>query len=214
MLSSNDRLEHLLELGRRESKDGNSVRAAEAFEEACAIEPQKIGICLELVRELRASGRLDQAETLLTNLLDLNPREFGALIERGLLRSQRGDHKGAADAFAAASAVEPHHVGVRLELVRQLRTLDRLDEADSLITDLLHQEPTPFGAWIDRGHLRRKRGDHTGAAEAFEAAAAVDPNPSAFGWNGCVNCGRWIASTRPRCSSMISSAMTQTNSAP
>jgi hypothetical protein len=39
-----------------------------------------------------------------------------------------------------------------------------------VLTDLLHRNPRELGALIECGHLLRKRGDHTGSAEAFEAA--------------------------------------------
>jgi tetratricopeptide (TPR) repeat protein len=165
----------LIERGHLRRKRGDHVGAADAFEAALAIEPNHVGLRLEWVRDLRALNRLDQAETLVNELLSQDPTHFGALVERGHLRRKRSDHAGAAEAFEAAAAIEPNHVGLRLEWARELRALDRFDEADRILTALLDGDPRSFGALIEQGHLRRQRADHAGAAKAFEAAAAIEP---------------------------------------
>src|SRR5262249_11021768 len=117
----------------------------------------------------------DQAAVLIGDILDREPRQLETLIERGHLLNQIGDHSGAAEAFRTASVVAPAHAGIRLELVRQLRFLNRLDDAETLIDDLVKSDAKPFGALIERGHVRKAHGDHAGAAAAFEAAAAINP---------------------------------------
>jgi tetratricopeptide (TPR) repeat protein len=154
---------------------GDRDGAAVAFAAAVAINPYQLNIRVELARDVRALGRLDQAEFVLENVLVTEPNLLGALIERGHICRTRGDHIGAARAFAAAFAITPDQAGLTLELVRELRILDRLDEAKAILDALLAKEPQQIGALIEHGHLDRKRGDHAGAAAAFEAAATVNP---------------------------------------
>jgi tetratricopeptide (TPR) repeat protein len=175
MLFPDQRLEQLIEIGRSESRSGNALGAVEKFEEALLLNPADIRPRLELAAQWRALGRFDQAAAMIADILDQEPRQLEALIERGHLQNQTGDHHGAAEAFRTASAIAPEHVGIRLELVRELRLLDRLDDAENLIEDLIRIDPKSFGALVERGHIRRRRSDHAGAATAFEAAAAIDP---------------------------------------
>jgi tetratricopeptide (TPR) repeat protein len=154
---------------------GDRDGAAVAFAAAVTIDPHHLSISVELARDLRALGRLDQAEFVLENALVTEPNLLGPLIERGHICRTRNDHTGAARAFAAAFAITPDQAGLTLELVREQRILDRLDEAEAILNGLLTSDPQQIGALIERGHLNRKRGDHGGAAAAYEAAAAVNP---------------------------------------
>jgi tetratricopeptide (TPR) repeat protein len=165
----------LVEHGYLRQKRGDHGGAADAFEAASAVDPELIGVKLEVVRELRMLDRLDQAATLIETVLVIEPRHFGALVERGHVHRRRGDHARAAEAFEAASTIQPEHVGVRLELARDLRALNRLDQAEVIVETVLAAEPRQLGALIERGHLRRKRGNQAGAADAFETASAVEP---------------------------------------
>jgi tetratricopeptide (TPR) repeat protein len=132
-------------------------------------------VSVEVATELRALDRLDEAEVVLESLLDAQPDQASALIERGHVRRQKGDYKGAADSFKAAAAANPDDQNIRVELSRALRDLDRADEANSVINSILDIVPNQVGALVERGHLLRQKCDHEGAAAAFTAAAAGDP---------------------------------------
>jgi tetratricopeptide (TPR) repeat protein len=157
---------------RRENHPG----ALAHFEAAAAIEPNHLGIKVELARELSALGRLDEADAILRTVRTAEPRNLGALVETGHLRRQRGDRAGSLAAFAAAGTIEPRHQGVKLELARDLRALDRLDEAEAVQSVLLDIDPGNVGALVERGHVRRRRADHIGAISAFEAASVHAPH--------------------------------------
>ncbi len=82
-------------------------------------------------------------------------------------------------ALDAGSELDPLDITGMIERAKQLRALDRLDEAEALLDDVLNIEPGEVKALIERGHLFRGRGDRERAAGAFRAAAAVDPR----NWN-------------------------------
>ena len=146
-----------------------------AFEAAAAADPNNRSIQVELVRSLRCLDRLDEAELVVNSILDAEPHQVGAMIERGHLLRRRGDRVGAAKAFKAAATTDPSNRNIQVELARDLRALERLDEADFVLGRVLEAEARHVGALIECGHLRRRRGDHEGAAAAFKAAATIDP---------------------------------------
>jgi tetratricopeptide (TPR) repeat protein len=168
-------VEALVESGLRERQLGNRAGALAAFEAATTLDPMRAGIKVELACELRALNRLDEAETLLQAVLDADPRNVGALVERAHIHRRRGNHVGAFAGFEEAAAAAPRHVGIRLELARTLRALDRLDDAEAALDRGRDVDDAHVGFLVERGHIRRLRKDHVGALAVFGAAAAVDP---------------------------------------
>ena len=170
-----DALEYL-ELENRESVDHNRPTAPAAFEAAAEPGPFDVAVKIERAKELRALDRLDEAEVLLDDVLNMEPGAPRALIERGHLFRGRGDRERAAGAFRAAAAADPRNWNIQVELARDLRALDRLDEADAVLNDVLDAEPLQTGALIERGHILRQRGKLKEAAAAFKTAATCDPS--------------------------------------
>lgn len=167
-------VDRLLETAWSERRRGNHVAALEAFQAAAALDRNRSGIQVELACELRLLGRLDGAEAVLAALLAIEPDNAGALVERAHLLRQRGDRVGAAASFRAAAALSPGNIPLRLELVRELRAIGQLDETEEELSLLLRIEPGNVAASVERGHVRRRRADHVGAAMAFGAAAAAE----------------------------------------
>src|SRR5258707_360150 len=85
----------LLQTARGDRRRGDRTAALAAFDAAAALDPESREIKLERARELLALHRLDEAEALLRDVLDAEPRNLGALIESALVRRQRGDNAGA-----------------------------------------------------------------------------------------------------------------------
>ena len=166
----------VLELGSRESVDHDRSAALAAFEAATELDPLGITVKIERAKELRALDRLDEAEAQLDDVLNMEPGELRALIERGHLFRGRGDRERAAGAFRTAAAVDPRNWNIQVELARDLRALDRLDEADVVLNNILDAEPRHPWALIERGLILRQRGKHEEAASAFKTAATSDPS--------------------------------------
>ena len=174
-VATSNKLKEHIETGRRERLRSDRAAALAAFQAAAAIDPLNAAVKIELAKELRALDRLDEAKVLLDGVLDAEPGQVSALIERGHLLRRQGDRQGAATAFEAAAKVEPKNRNIQVELTRDLRALGRLDEAGAVVDAILELEPGHVGALIERGHICRRRGDHAGALAAFKAAAAADP---------------------------------------
>ncbi len=58
-------------------------------------------------------GRLDQSLADIDKVLDQEPRHFGALAGLGMIRRDRGDQRGALEAFRQALAINPFMPKVR-----------------------------------------------------------------------------------------------------
>ena len=102
--------------------------------------------------------------------------KIAEFLASGRRERLRQNHLGALAAFAAAAEIEPSDAIVRVELAVELQALDQLDEAEALLGSVLNAQPSHVGALIERGHVRRRRGDYEGAAAAFRSAAAAEPN--------------------------------------
>src|ERR1700712_2229364 len=98
------------------------------FQQAEKFIPLRQGVLLEIATEFLVSGRADEAEAIYDGILRTDPNHFGALVQHGHLARSRGDRLAALEDFQAAAAVEPGHIGVLLEVLHELRTLDRRRE--------------------------------------------------------------------------------------
>ncbi len=102
--------------------------------------------------------------------------KISEFLATGRSERLRQNRIGALAAFAAAAEIDPSDAIVRVELAVELQALDHLDEAEALLGGVLNTQPDHVGALIERGHVRRRRGDYEGAVAAFHAAATADPN--------------------------------------
>ena len=59
------------------------------------------------------TGKLDRSLSDIDKVLELEPRHFGALSGLGMIRRDRGDERGALEAFRDALAINPHMSSVR-----------------------------------------------------------------------------------------------------
>ncbi len=62
--------------------------------------------------------RLDDSVRDIERTLALEPRHFGAISGMGLIFLQRGDEKGALDAFEKVLEIHPHARGARVHVQR------------------------------------------------------------------------------------------------
>ena len=165
----------LLNVAREHRKRGDRNAALTAFQAAAGLDASNRSIGVAMAGELRALDRLDEAEALLANILAAEPGSIAALIEQGHLARRRGDHPGGLMAFMKAAEVDPRHLGIKVEVARSLRALNRTEEAAVVLAEVLNTDAGFLPALIEQGHGRRKQGDHAGALASFEAAAKVDP---------------------------------------
>lgn len=116
------------------------------------------------------------AEAVHRIILEMEPADHRALLNLGRLARQRGDAPSALGYFEAALAAKPRRIEPKLEMARELRTLSRLDEAETLYLDLLKRHPTLVRALVGLGSIARARGKPRAALSYYRAALAAKPS--------------------------------------
>lgn len=90
---------------------------------------------------LSGRGEFQQASDLLTEALELNPRNGNLWVSLGVCRLQSGNLDGAIAGFAKAVELLPERGPFRGQLARMLEKAGRLDEAEKHFRELLKIEP-------------------------------------------------------------------------
>ena len=127
-----------------------------------ALEKDRPGEAVELLERAR---KLDpQQPVILQNLA-------WAYFKRGqqALGQYRLDQAGAD--YRQAVAFNPDEGGYRMHLGQLLLRRYRLDEAESVVGELLEQHPEHLDAWLVMGDIASLQDDLPGAQEAYEKAA-------------------------------------------
>lgn len=139
----------------------------------------KAGLLGHAAQAWLLDGKPERAETVLTTALRLTPDQPDLLVDRAQARADRNDyasaiedlnraidiHGGSADAFAFRATAQRH--------LEQTEAALR-DVGYALALDLLHPE-----ALLERGNLRRIKGDERGARKDWMMVLSVAPNTPA-----------------------------------
>jgi len=89
---------------------GHDAEAEKALRAANAIQPHP-DACLLLAQVLIKHGRLEEAQPLLEQTLELDPLHGGAFIARGDLQRQQGEIEAALASYRQAIEVDPYRTG-------------------------------------------------------------------------------------------------------
>jgi tetratricopeptide (TPR) repeat protein len=111
----------------------------------------------------------------LNEALRLDPRFVAALVNRGNVRKNLGDHLGAVRDCDAALALQPNHVVALFNRAGARKALGDLEAAERDYDHVLRLEPTLVDAYNNRGNVRRLRGNLDGALKDFDEALKLQP---------------------------------------
>jgi tetratricopeptide (TPR) repeat protein len=128
-----------------------------------------------LAERLLAREQTTPAEALISEVLDVNPRDSDGLRLRGLIHLQRGDYSAAVGDLRAALRDEPSS----LRILRPLATAYYRNGDRSLARDALATatdvDPRNFEVRLATAQLALEQEDAETAIEALEAALEIDP---------------------------------------
>ena len=127
---------------------------------------------LGLIR--RAQGRIGDAELLMRQSIEADPRNGEYRNNLGLLLRAAGFPDHAITAFEEALARDPKLVAARLNLARALDAAGRYVDAERQARHLLDEKPSA-AAWTTLGGALRKQHRLADAIEAFDHALELDP---------------------------------------
>ena len=115
-----------------------SLELLESLWESNELKPSAAAIMFNI---LSGRGKFQKAGKLLTEALELNPRNGNLWMGLGACRLQSGDPDGAIKGFAKAVELLPERGPFRGQLAHMLEKAGRLDEAEKHFRELLNIEP-------------------------------------------------------------------------
>jgi tetratricopeptide (TPR) repeat protein len=162
----------LITLGQCVRRGGNRMASLEHFQAAAERLPQDIWRKLDVVEELMALGRFEQAEAVCGEVQAIAPGNPQALIALGQCARRRGDRASSLGHFQAAAVQLPRDVWRKLDVAEDLLTMERYDETAAVCRDILLVEPDNPQALILMARGARRDGEQ-GVALAYLQAAAT-----------------------------------------
>ncbi|TSE03107.1 YaiO family outer membrane beta-barrel protein [Mesorhizobium intechi] len=137
--------------------------------------PDPVAGLTEQGRQLRAAGKLPEAEKVVRRALALAPRNTDILVALGLIvgSSQRFDEAG--HFFDQALAVKPGLLDARLGKVRLAIWQGDVPRARILVDDVLATAPNNVEALNLDARISLLEADHARAERSFERVLAIDP---------------------------------------
>ncbi|HEV2293258.1 MAG TPA: tetratricopeptide repeat protein [Tepidisphaeraceae bacterium] len=138
---------------------------------------------LMMAEFLARTGKLDESEALLRELVAKRPADVNIQLALVSLLTQRGKADDALAALAANSS-DPR---VRQQLVQLQMNLGKLEEADKTIQTALAADPKSVPYQALSGFISMNRGRWDEADQRLQAALKLDPrNPIALFYHGLV----------------------------
>lgn len=151
---------------------GETAEALKLYIEILQAAPRDVEVLKALANICIDMGKLDDARSFTEKILKVEPwnnaaRESLAVIAKaGMTRKETP--------AAYPSADEIHAEALRLT------QNDRINEAQSMLEELVHHYPDHALGYNDLGVLRYRLGDIEGARSAYERAVELQPNNSNF----------------------------------
>lgn len=107
--------------------------------------------------------------------LKLNPKDVELLIDRAMTYGNSGMYFEALDDLNAAVDLSPNDPDIYAFRAAAYRRLDSADLAEENVDQALKLSPSHPGALLERGYLRRAKGDAAGARSDWLAVIQVMP---------------------------------------
>ncbi|MYM21762.1 tetratricopeptide repeat protein [Duganella sp. FT135W] len=131
---------------------------------------------LQQAVELHQQGRLEPAQALYRQVLELNPRQFDALHLLGVIARQQGDFGAAIELIGRALAVDNAQAAAHCNLGVALLDAGRADEALASHERALALNPSYPLAWSNRGNALRRLVRPADALDSYQRALQFKPD--------------------------------------
>jgi predicted O-linked N-acetylglucosamine transferase (SPINDLY family) len=140
---------------------------------------------LDLARQHRQAGRLDEAERIYRSILSVQPPHPGALNRRAMTQANNdlgcmlasvGRFDEAITAFGQSIALNPRYGEVHSNLGNALREKGRLDEAAAAYRNAIAIRPDYAPAHCGLGYVLKSAGHIDQAISCYRQAIALDPD--------------------------------------
>ena len=124
---------------------------------------------------LHQQGQAAEAGRLYDAVLAQEPRHYGALHLKGVLRLQAGDYAGAVELITRSLAIEPDHGLALANLGVAYRSMGRLDEAVTVLRRALSFDPNSPLVLANLGQALNRSGNIAESVIYNRQALALNP---------------------------------------
>lgn len=153
-------------LGRIERIKGNRESALRYYSLALDLKPDHPTLPSEVATELRALGRLEEAEDRLLLLLESFPNSPHALNGLGQISRLRGEREIALSYYRALEVADPNHPNVHIDIAIELRELGRLEESSQALA--CSRSPNQGAIFHQKGLIAIAQEDDQLAIDCFK----------------------------------------------
>ena len=180
-LGGGDAAEHcvavaLLGLGHHDEAANRLEALASKTKENHAI---KAGLLAQAAQAWLLSGKSERAEGVLTAALRLTPKDAALLVNRAEARAGRKNYQGAVDDLTRAIAIEDRRPDAYVFRAAAYRYLDELELAMADVEKALGLQPSHVDGLMERGILRRLKGDDAAARRDWLEVLRLAPQSPA-----------------------------------
>jgi protein O-GlcNAc transferase len=142
-----------------------------------SIQPVSTGIQLKIAKalELVQRGLINEATTILREILSVSPNQFAASYISGDIELWRKNYEQARIHYEHALLSDPYSIPVTINLGAALYGLGRHDEAVKNYDHVLYLQPSNPHAWFNRGLSLLELYEFEAARIAFDKVPALDP---------------------------------------
>ncbi|MDP8243154.1 MAG: tetratricopeptide repeat protein [Candidatus Hinthialibacter antarcticus] len=168
--------EPYLMLGRALLSAGNYVEAEEAFRKALTYGGSQDETNYYLAQSLYRQGRIRDAQTQLTEIINGGGEmKASALVDAAKISLARQENTTALRQMKEAWQLNPRP-SVGMFLYSIYARLNRWDEADALLNEIIADRPFIPEALLERGHRLWNSGDYQRAYDSYQNAVEQDPD--------------------------------------
>ena len=148
------------------------------FDEARAFDALSVPVQLARANLMVRTGQLASATTLVDEMVRLSPDNSAAWNLKASVAHLKGDLRAALAGYEKAIALNPNNLDARAALAGILLDLDRLDDADKAVAELLRVSPRePRGAYLRAVIASRRNDSDTMRKSLADAVALIDAAP-------------------------------------
>jgi tetratricopeptide (TPR) repeat protein len=125
---------------------------------------------------LHQQGRLQEAVTLYSDILKVQPQHFDAIHLLGVIADQFKNHQLAADLIAQAISINPDNADAYFNRGNALKELNQLDAAVASYEKAIKLKPNYASACNNQGVVLHRLNQHAAAVSSYDKAVRIDPN--------------------------------------
>jgi Flp pilus assembly protein TadD/4-amino-4-deoxy-L-arabinose transferase-like glycosyltransferase len=158
------------------SLDKKPDKAAEAYRNAIAVDPNNSRSENNLAGVYYSLGRVDEAMQHYSRAVEINPYFEEAYCGLALILNNRGKYDEAVKCYKKAVDLNPYLVEARFGLANVMAMLGRFDEAIEQYSIVLQQRPGYVSAYSNKGVVLATKGKYDEAVQLYNKALQLSPN--------------------------------------